>query len=106
MFEAVRDADVVYINGWLTYDRDYESTFTNGDFGLDKSEFVVPMQVTKEIMSRAAPHAILMHEFSVPDQESIAKKVEGLKSLVFHQAKNRVHIQKALLLHLVGHSAC
>jgi ornithine carbamoyltransferase len=44
-----------------------------------------------------------MHEFAfLPDEAISAKKFEGAKSLVFQQIENRLHVQKALLLHLLA----
>ena len=92
---AVRGADVVYTDSWLSY----------GVPEAEKAEreaVFAPFRVTEALMDLAKPDAIFMN--CLPAQrgmEQTAEVIDGKRSVVFDQAENRLHAQKALLLLLL-----
>jgi ornithine carbamoyltransferase len=62
-----------------------------------------PYQVNRDLMAAAAPHALFMHCLPAHRGDEVtADVIEGSASMVFEQAENRLHTQKALLLMLLG----
>jgi ornithine carbamoyltransferase len=60
-------------------------------------------QVNAALMKRAAPHAIFMHCLPAHRGEEVTDDVmDGPQSAVFDEAENRLHVQKAILLHCFG----
>jgi ornithine carbamoyltransferase len=60
-------------------------------------------QVNSELMAAAAPHALFMHCLPAHRGEEVASEViDSSASIVFDQAENRLHTQKALLAMLIG----
>ncbi len=93
--DAVRGADVVYTDVWTSMGQEAEA-------GLRRESFA-PYQVTAELMAKAAPGAIFMHDLPAHRGEEVADDViEGRQSVVFDQAENRLHAQKAVLALLLG----
>jgi ornithine carbamoyltransferase len=91
---AVRDADVVYTDVWTSMG---EERFRERNDALLR-----PYAVTKQLMAHAAPHAIFMHCLPAHRGEEVAADViDGAQSVVFDQAENRLHAQKALLVALL-----
>ncbi|TAM56302.1 ornithine carbamoyltransferase [bacterium] len=91
---AVADADVVYTDVWVSM----------GEEALTERRMaeLLPYTVDEELMSHAAPHAIFMHCLPAHRGEEVTAAVlEGPQAVVFDQAENRLHVQKALLLHLL-----
>jgi ornithine carbamoyltransferase len=91
--EAVAGADAVYTDVWISMgDDDAES----------KRHALQPYRIDDELMAKAAPHAIAMHCLPAHPGEEITESVlYGDRSVVFDQAENRLHAQKALLEELV-----
>jgi ornithine carbamoyltransferase len=93
---AVAQADVVYTDTWMSYHIPEERR-------EERFRVFGPFQVTTELMSRAKPDAVFMH--CLPAQrgvEQTAEVIDGPQSVVFDEAENRLHIQKAILLRLLG----
>ncbi len=94
--KAVQGADVVYTDTWMSYQvKDEEKEQRIMDFGA--------FQVTEELMQKAKKDAIFMH--CLPAQrgyEQTAEVIDGKQSVVFDQAENRMHMQKAILLYSKG----
>jgi ornithine carbamoyltransferase len=88
--EAARGADVVYTDVWTSMGQEAERR--------KRIEAFQGYQVDAELMSLAKPDAIFMHDLPAHRGEEITQEViEGPQSVVFQQAENRLHAQKALL---------
>jgi len=91
---AVRGVDVVYTDVWTSM----------GQEGMrERNEAMLrPFAVTSELLAYAAPHAIFLHCLPAHRGEEVAGSViDGDRSVVFEQAENRLHAQKALLVALM-----
>jgi ornithine carbamoyltransferase len=92
---AVQDADVVYTDVWTSMGQ--ESTRTA------RLEAFSGYQVDRALLARARPDAIFMHDLPAHRGEEVVDEViEGPQSVVFDQAENRLHAQKALLSLILG----
>lgn len=94
--EAVRGADVVYTDSWMSYH--IPTAKLNQRIAL-----FTPFQVNAELMRLAAPDAIFMN--CLPAQrgyEQTAEVIDGPQSVVFDQAENRLHAHKAVLVKLLA----
>ena len=90
---AVRDADVVYTDVWASMGQEAERS--------DKSKAFTDYQVNEELMGYAKPDAIFMHDMPAHEGEEIAEgMLDHPRSVVFDQAENRLHAQKAILAEL------
>ncbi len=91
---AVREADVVYADVWTSM----------GEEGLAErnAAMLMPYRVDSALMAAAAKHAIFMHCLPAHRGEEVTGEVmESIQSVVFDQAENRLHAQKALLVALL-----
>jgi ornithine carbamoyltransferase len=92
---AVRDVDVVYTDAWTSMG---EEAYTERNRAA-----LIAYRVDEALMSAAAHHAIFMHCLPAHRGEEVtAAVIDGPRSVVFDQAENRLHAQKALLLALIG----
>ena len=93
--EAVAGVDAIYTDVWASMGEENET---------DKRRVIfAPYQVNPELMSRAAPDALFMHCLPAHRGDEVtADVIESPASVVFDQAENRLHTQKALLLMLLG----
>jgi ornithine carbamoyltransferase len=93
--EAVSEADAVYTDVWASMGQEHEAARRRPAFA--------PYQVTGALMSQALPHALFMHCLPVHrGEEVMADVIDGPAAVVFDQAENRLHVQKALILTLLG----
>jgi ornithine carbamoyltransferase len=70
--------------------------------GAARAVALAPFKVTKEIMAAANRDAIFMHCLPMHrDEEAAAEVADGPQSVIFDQAENRLHLHKALLLHML-----
>jgi ornithine carbamoyltransferase len=93
--EAAKSADVVYTDVWTSMGQ--EST------RRQRMEAFTGYQVDDQLMSLARPDAIFMHDLPAHREEEVTDAViEGPQSVVFDQAENRLHAQKALMALLMG----
>jgi len=95
---AVRNADVVYTDVWASMGQEQEAAARKKEFAR--------FQVTTALMARAADDAIFMHCLPAHRGEEVtAEVIDGARSVIFDQAENRLHMQKALLTQLAhrGH---
>jgi len=87
---AVRGASAVYTDVWTSMGQERETA--------QRLEAFDGFQVDEALMSRAAPDAVFMHCLPAHRGEEVsASVVDGPRSVVFDQAENRLHAQKALL---------
>jgi len=91
--KAVTDADVIYTDVWIS-------------MGEEKAakdvDVFLPFQVNKELIAHAKPHVAIMHCLPAYRGKEITEEViESEHSVVFDQAENRLHVQKAVLVHLL-----
>jgi ornithine carbamoyltransferase len=96
--KAVAGADAVYTDVWTSMGQEKETEERLRNF--------VPFRVTPELMAHAAEGAVFMHCLPAHRGEEVeAAVIDSPASVVFDQAENRLHIQKAILLHLLGGGA-
>jgi ornithine carbamoyltransferase len=92
--QAVAGADAVYTDVWTSMGQEKEAKKRLADFQ--------GFQVTPEMMA-VAPDAIFMHCLPAHRGEEVAADViDGPQSAVFDEAENRLHVQKAILVTLLG----
>jgi len=92
---AVRGADVVYTDVWTSMGQEQEYERRRRAFH--------GYQVNAELLRHAKPDAIVMHDLPAHRGEEITDDVmDGPQSVVFDQAENRLHAQKAVLCWLMG----
>jgi ornithine carbamoyltransferase len=93
--EAVAGAQAVYTDVWASMGQEQEKGKRLADFA--------PYQVNTALFEQAAPEAIFLHCLPAKRGEEVVDEViESSQSAVFDQAENRLHVQKALLLMLLG----
>lgn len=93
--EAVKDADVIYTDVWASMGKEEEAA--------ERRSIFYPYQVNEELVSKAKKDCIVMHCLPAHRGEEITDGVmDGPHSVVFDQAENRLHVQKAILVLLMG----
>lgn len=93
--EAVKDADVIYTDVWTSMGQEAEADTRRSIFAY--------YQVNSLLLSMAREDAIFMHPLPAHHGEEIADGLlEHPNSVVFDQAENRLHIQKAILAGILG----
>lgn len=93
---GIADADVVITDTWVSMGQEND--------GLDRRTPFLPYQVNAELMSKAKDDAIFLHCLpAYRGNEVTADVIDGPQSVVFDEAENRMHAQKALLTWLVEH---
>ena len=88
--EAVADADAVYTDVWTSMGQEAES--------VEREKIFAPYQLNAKLMESARADAIVMH--CLPAHrglEIVDEVIDGANSVVFDQAENRLHVQKAIL---------
>ena len=92
---AVSGADVVYTDVWTSMGQEAEAQ--------ERRRIFANYQVNSELLSLARGDAILMHPLPAHHGEEVAEGIlDSPKSVVFDQAENRMHVQKALLAEMLG----
>jgi ornithine carbamoyltransferase len=95
---AVAGADIVYTDSWMSYHIPPEQE-------EERRRLFQPFQVNAELMAKADPDALFMNCLpAMRGAEQTAEVIDGPQSIVFDEAENRLHAQKALLLRLMGAS--
>ena len=93
--EAARDADVMYTDSWMSYHIPKEKQD-------ERVAVLKPYQVDAGIMAEAKPDAIFMNCLpAARGYEQTAEVIDGPQSVVFDQAENRLHAQKAVMIQLL-----
>ncbi len=96
--EAVKGADAVYTDVWASMGQEAEIA--------ERARIFTGFKVTPELFANAAPGAVFMHCLPAHRGEEVeAAVIDSPASVVFDQAENRLHIQKAILLQLLGGGA-
>ena len=91
--EAVQEADVVYTDVWASMGQEAESEA--------RKKIFQSFQVNTELMSNAKEDAIVMHCLPAHRGDEITDEVlESQNSIVFAEAENRLHVQKAIMVKL------
>jgi len=93
--QAVRNADVVYTDVWASMGQEAEQEA--------RAKIFEGYQVNRRLLQHARPDAVVMHCLPAHRGEEITAEVlDGPRSVVWDQAENRLHVQKAILEILVG----
>jgi len=93
--EAVRGAQAVYTDVWASMGHEHEQQKRRSHFA--------GYQVNRNLLAKASAEAIFLHCLPAKrGQEVTDEVIESGQSVVFDQAENRLHVQKALLLMLIG----
>jgi len=93
---AVKGADMVYTDVWVSMGMEAEKA--------ERLKTMQPYQVNSKLMALAKPDAYFMHCLPAhPGEEVTAEVLSSPQSIIFDQAENRLHVQKAILAHLTRH---
>ena len=93
--QAVREVDVIYTDVWTSMGQETESE--------KRRQVFTAYQVNDDLLALASEDAILMHPLPAHHGEEVAEGVlDTPQSVVFDQAENRMHLQKALLADMLG----
>jgi len=93
--EVVAGASVVYTDAWTSMGQEAEAE--------ERRDAFAGFQVNAGLLATAGPNAIVMHCLPAHRGEEITSEVmDGPQSVVFDQSENRLHVQKALLVELIG----
>lgn len=93
--EGLNGAEAVYTDVWASMGQEHEAA--------ERARIFAPYQVNSNLMSMAAPGALFMHCLPAHrDEETTDQVMESKTSVVFDQAENRLHAQKALMLMLTA----
>lgn len=88
--EAVRDADVVYTDVWVSMGKEEETA--------ERINVMSPYTVTSELFAAAKPDAFFMHCLPAHAGQEVTQEVlDDPRSIIFDQAENRLHMQKAIM---------
>ena len=91
-------ADVVYTDVWTSMGQEAQAEARIAAFQ--------GFCVTPQMMAAAAPEALFMHCLPAHRGEEVAAEViDGPQSVVFDEAENRLHVQKAVLVTLMGEAS-
>ncbi len=93
--EAVAGADAVYTDVWASMGQESEREI--------RRKIFAPFQINQALMSKAAKDAVFMHCLPAHRGEEVTDDViDSAQSIVYDQAENRLHVQKAIMLLLIG----
>ena len=96
--EAVAGASVVYTDAWTSMGQEAETE--------ERRDAFAGYQVNDRLLAAAGPDAVVMHCLPAHRGEEITSEVmDGPRSIIFDQSENRLHVQKALLVELIGDAA-
>ena len=93
--EAIKNADVVYTDTWVSMGQESEKA--------ERQKIFMPYQVNAELFKHAADDAVFMH--CLPAYRGFEVKedvIDGPQCVIFDEAENRLHVQKAVMATLMG----
>jgi ornithine carbamoyltransferase len=94
-YEAVRGASVVYTDAWTSMGQEAETE--------ERRDAFAGYQVDDALLDAAADDVVAMHCLPAHRGEEITSAVmDGPRSLIWEQSENRLHVQKGLLVELLG----
>jgi ornithine carbamoyltransferase len=94
-YEAVRGADVVYTDVWVSMGKEEETA--------ERIRVMSPFAVTPKLFAAAKPEALFMHCLPAHAGQEVTQEVlDDPRSIIFDQAENRLHMQKAILATLAA----
>ena len=92
--EAIKDADAVYADTWVSMGQESEKE--------EKVKIFMPYQINKALFSLAKPDAIFLHCLPAYRGYEVTEDViDGPNSVIFDEAENRLHAQKAVMVKLM-----
>ncbi len=93
-YVAVKDADVIYTDTWVSMGQEAEKA--------ERIKIFMPYQVNNDLFSKAKEDAVFLHCLpAYRDYEVTSDIIDGSQSLVFDEAENRLHVQKAIMVKLM-----
>ena len=94
--KAVKNADCVVTDTWVSMDRDATK-------GETRHNLLAPFRVDERLMALAKSDAVFMHCLPAHRGEEVtAAVIDGPQSLVWDEAENRLHVQKAILAYCLA----
>jgi ornithine carbamoyltransferase len=92
--EAAKGADIIYTDVWISMGQE--------DKAMKKKKEFINYQVNSNLVRSAAPDFIFMHCLPAHRGEEVsAEIIDGEHSVVFQEAENRLHSQKAIMLEIM-----
>ena len=93
--QAVVGVDAIYTDAWTSMGQEKEEN--------ERARIFPPYQVNDALIAEAAPHAVFMHCLPAHRGEEVTDAViDSVRSVVFDQAESRYHVQKAIMMLLLG----
>jgi len=93
--EAVKEADAIYTDVWASMGQETEKEA--------RKRIFAPYQVNRELFSKAKPGTYFMHCLPAHRGEEVTDEViDSPNSIVYDQAENRLHVQKVIMMILMG----
>lgn len=93
-FYAVKDANIIYTDTWVSMGQEEESS--------ERENVFKKFQVNEELLKYASENYIFMHDLPAHVEKEVTSSIlRGKQSVVFQQAQNRKHAQKALMSYLL-----